>query len=97
MRKLSQITKAALLSAFLLALLVGCRTPSPRQRTAFNFPKVNPAHTHTRRLLENALLYAGSANAMTDPASGYPFEGWNQVPAKGLYLLSFTQLTAIGE
>ena len=80
----------------LLVLLAGCRTV-PRQPTAFNFPNVDPTHTHTRLLLENALLYAGSANAMTDPASGYPFEGWNQVPAKGLYLRSFTQLTAIGE
>jgi hypothetical protein len=33
---------------------------------------------------------------MIDPASGYPFEGWNQDPARGLYLRSFTQLTAIG-
>ncbi|MGA3284533.1 MAG: hypothetical protein ABSD57_08750 [Verrucomicrobiota bacterium] len=96
MRKLLLMTKTALLSALFLALLTGCRTV-PRQPTAFNFPKVDPSHTHTRRLLENALLYAGSANAMTDPASGYPFEGWNQEPKKGLYLRSFTQLTAIGE
>jgi hypothetical protein len=34
---------------------------------------------------------------MTDPVSGYPFEGWNQEPKEGLYLRSFTQLTAIGE
>jgi hypothetical protein len=79
----------------LLVLVAGCRTV-PRQ-PAYNFPKVDPAHTHTRWLLENALLYAGSANAMTDPASGYPFEGWNQEPKKGLYLRQFTQLTAIGE
>lgn len=50
-----------------------------------------------RRLLANALGYAAPAHAMTDPASGYPFEGWNQEPEKGLYLRSFTQLTAIGE
>jgi hypothetical protein len=80
----------------LLMLLAGCRTV-PRQPTAFNFPNVNPAHTHTRLLLENALRYAAPANAMTDPASGYPFEGWNQEPKKGLYLRQFTQLTAIGE
>jgi hypothetical protein len=88
--------KAVLLPVLLLALLAGCRTV-PRQPTAFNFPNVSPAHTHTRLLLENALLYAGSANAMTDPASGYPVEGWNQEPKKGLYLRQFTQLTAIGE
>ena len=34
---------------------------------------------------------------MVDPISGYPFEGWNQDPKKGLYLRSFTQLTAIGQ
>ncbi len=34
--------------------------------------------------------------AIIDPASGYPYEGWNQEPEKGLYLRSFTQLTAIG-
>ncbi len=65
--------------------------------TAFNFPKVDPAHTHTRLLLENAMLYAGATNIITDPVSGYPFEGWNQNLKKGLYLRQFTQLTAIGE
>ena len=34
---------------------------------------------------------------MVDPVSGYPFEGWNQDPARGLFLRSFTQLTAIGQ
>jgi len=34
---------------------------------------------------------------MTDPVSGYPFEGWNQDKKRGLYLRQFTQLTAIGE
>ena len=43
------------------------------------------------------MLYPGAANVMTDPASGYPVEGWNQNLKKGLYLRQFTQLTAIGE
>src|SRR5262249_62313926 len=34
---------------------------------------------------------------MIDAASGYPVEGWNQDPGRGLYLRSFTQLTAIGQ
>ena len=34
---------------------------------------------------------------MTDASSGYPVEGWNQDPQKGLFLRSFTQLTATGE
>jgi hypothetical protein len=80
-----------------LALVAGCRTASPHQPTTFNFPNVNPAHTHTRLLLENAMLYTGAANVMTDPASGYPVEGWNQNLKQGLYLRQFTQLTAIGE
>jgi hypothetical protein len=96
MRKLSLMIKAVLLPALLLVLLAGCRTV-PHRPTSFNFPNVNPAHTHTRLLLENALLYAAPANAMTDPASGYPVEGWNQDLKKGLYLRQFTQLTAIGE
>ena len=81
----------------LLVLVAGCRTVPSHRPTAFNFPKVDPSHTHTRLLLENTLRYAAPANVMTDPASGYPFEGWNQEPKKGLYLRSFTQLTAIGE
>jgi hypothetical protein len=97
MSKLLLMTGSTLLPALLLVLLAGCRTPSPRQPTAFNFPNVNPSHTHTRLLLENAMLYTGAANVMTDPASGYPFEGWNQEQKKGLYLRQFTQLTAIGE
>jgi hypothetical protein len=98
MRELSlMIIKTALLPALLLVLVAGCRTVPRQPTTAFNFPDVNPSHTHTRLLLENALLYADPRNAMTDPASGYPFEGWNQEPKKGLYLRQFTQLTAIGE
>jgi hypothetical protein len=52
---------------------------------------------HTRALLENALRYAAPANKLVDPSSGYPVEGWNHDPKQGLYLRSFTQLTAIGE
>ena len=81
----------------LLVLVAGCRTVPRQPTTAFSFPNVNPPHTHTRLLLENALLYAAPDNAMADPASGYPVEGWNQEPKKGLYLRQFTQLTAIGE
>jgi hypothetical protein len=42
------------------------------------------------------LRYLAPENKMLDPASGFPYEGWNQDPARGLYLRSFTQLTAIG-
>ena len=63
---------------------------------SFRFPTVRPGHRHARDLLANAMRYLAPENRMIDPASGYPFEGWNQDPVKGLYLRSFTQLTAIG-
>src|SRR5262249_28793285 len=53
-------------------------------------------HKHARAILENALALCAPANKMIDPASGYPFEGWNHDPEQGLFLRSFTQLTAIG-
>lgn len=65
----------------------------PRDR----FPTVNLRHTHARAFLENALRYVAPESQTTDPSSGYPVEGWNQEPERGLGLRSFTQLTAIGE
>ena len=62
-----------------------------------SFPTVPPDHKHARALLENAMRYAAPATRMIDPVSGYPFEGWNQDPKQGLFLRSFTQLTAIGQ
>ena len=55
-----------------------------------------PDHPHLQRLLDNAYQYVNPAHGLIDPASGYPVEGWNQVPEQGLFLRSFTQLTAIG-
>ena len=43
------------------------------------------------------MRYVAPENRMIDPVSGYPFEGWNQDPKQGLFLRSFTQLTAIGQ
>ena len=43
------------------------------------------------------MRYLAPANKLIDPASGYPFEGWNHDPEQGLFLRSFTQLTAIGQ
>jgi hypothetical protein len=63
---------------------------------AFRFPTVFPEHRHVRMLLENALRYASPSNNLIDPSSGYPVEGWNNDPKQGLYLRSFTQLTAVG-
>jgi hypothetical protein len=83
-------------------LLAACTAPArPPEKPvpaapAFQFPTVPPEHKHVRSLLENALRYAAPDNKMTDPVSGYPFEGWNQDPKQGLFLRSFTQLTAIG-
>ncbi|HEX8199895.1 MAG TPA: hypothetical protein VF590_05370, partial [Isosphaeraceae bacterium] len=64
---------------------------------AYRVPTVPAEHRHARALLENALRYVDPAHKTIDPASGYPVEGWNQEPARGLYLRSFTQLTAIGQ
>jgi hypothetical protein len=61
------------------------------------FPTVPREHRHVRILLENGLRYAAPEHHLTDPASGYPVEGWNHDPKGGLYLRSFTQLTAIGQ
>lgn len=48
-------------------------------------------------LLANAMGWLKPEHGLTDPASGYPVEGWNQDSERALYLRSFTQLTAIGE
>ncbi|MBN2108126.1 MAG: hypothetical protein JW832_11945, partial [Deltaproteobacteria bacterium] len=48
------------------------------------------------QLVENCFAYVRPETGIIDPASGYPYEGWNQEPENGLYLRSFTQLTAIG-
>jgi hypothetical protein len=61
------------------------------------FPTVRPEHRHVQALLSNAMRYIAPKTGIVDAASGYPFEGWNQDPARGLYLRSFTQLTAIGQ
>ena len=54
-------------------------------------------HEQARKLLDNALRYVDPAQKLVDPVSGYPVEGWNQDPSRGLFLRSFTQLTAIGQ
>jgi hypothetical protein len=69
--------------------------PTPAEE-ASRFPTVRPQDRHARALLANAMRYVAPENRMVDPVSGYPFEGWNQDPARGLFLRSFTQLTAIG-
>ena len=58
---------------------------------------VADGHEHARKLLDNALKYVDPAHKLVDPVSGYPVEGWNQDPSRGLFLRSFTQLTAIGQ
>jgi len=63
----------------------------------FNFPTVGKEHVHMQQLLENAMGYINPEHGLIDEASGYPVEGWNHDPSKGLYLRSFTQLTSIGE
>jgi hypothetical protein len=62
----------------------------------FSYPNVPQSHRHMRLLLDNAFQYANPAHGTIETVSGYPVEGWNQEPEKGLFLRSLTQLTAIG-
>ncbi|WP_145952407.1 hypothetical protein [Paludisphaera borealis] len=71
--------------------------PSPVEEAGFRFPTIPADHKHASALLANAMNYLGPENRIMDSESGYPFEGWNQEPARGIYLRSFTQLTAIGQ
>lgn len=86
---------AALFALFVL--LVPCSYAFATAQTAFDFPNVDASDKHMRMLFENSLSYIDPAHEMTEPVSGYPVEGWNHDPEKGLYLRAFTQLTAIGE
>lgn len=61
-----------------------------------DYPQVPLSHRHMRLVLDNAFQYLNPEHGIIDPASGYPAEGWNQQPEKGLFLRSLTQLTAIG-
>ena len=83
---------AIVLVGLILAVASGQAPP-----TTSTFPTIPAGHTHARALLDNAMRYASTSNKIVDPVSGYPFEGWNQDPKQGLYLRSFTQLTAIGQ
>ena len=67
-----------------------------RTKRAFLFPNVPAEHKHVRMLLSDPLRYMDPQHKTCDPVSGYPVEGWNHDPKNGVYLRSFTQLTAIG-
>jgi len=70
---------------------------SAKNNRGFEFPNIPSSHNHMRLLLENAFQYVDPVHGIVDPVSGYPSEGWNQEPQNGLFLRSFTQLTAIGK
>jgi hypothetical protein len=70
--------------------------PRSVEEAGFRFPTIPDEHRHAAALLANAIKYLAPDNRIIDPESGYPFEGWNQEPDRGIYLRSFTQLTAIG-
>ena len=70
---------------------------APATPPTSRFPTVPPSTGTSAQLLDNAMRYVAPENRMVDPVSGYPFEGWNQDPKRGLFLRSFTQLTAIGQ
>jgi len=87
----------AVLSTFAATGIANGGEPKPVDEAGFRFPTIPAEHRHASALLANAMNYLGPENRIMDPESGYPFEGWNQEPARGLYLRSFTQLTAIGQ
>jgi hypothetical protein len=107
MRTTKRIIPVAIGLACLLVSLLPCSSrgdkaspanPAQTQpvKSPVQFPTVSAEHKHVLALLENAMRYVAPQNRMIDAASGYPVEGWNQDPKKGLYLHSFTQLTVIG-
>jgi len=67
------------------------------EQPAFKVAHIAPEHIHAQMLAENAFRFIDPAHGLTEPMSGYPVEGWNQDPKRGLFLRSFTQLTAIGK
>ena len=86
-------------TAYLWAALcgmAGAAGPVPESDPVNAIPRLDPRHRHTAQLLTNALAYFHPANDPIEATSGYPREGWNHQPERGLYLRSFTQLTAIG-
>ena len=99
-RKVVATASITVLWAVFAAAPAAAQVPEPPKtdldRAGFRFPTVAPGHRHARELLANAMRYIDPKIQMTDPVSGYPYEGWNHDPARGLYLRSFTQLTAIG-
>ena len=92
-------TFSALALTMLFFALSARAQPSdfPVSPDGFNFPLVNSQHQNMQRLLINAMGYLKPEHGLVDPVSGYPVEGWNHEPQRGLFLRSFTQLTAIGE
>ncbi len=88
MRKITLFIFAACIAGF-----YGCNR-KPEEESGSN---IAPEHRHAQMLLNNAFKYINPVHGLTDNPSGYPVEGWNQDPKQGLYLRSFTQLTAIGE
>lgn len=90
---------AAALLCLGMALAPGpvCRAADPATPPpAFSFPRLDKSHVHMRRVVENCLAYIRPRHGLIDAASGYPVEGWNHDPEQGVFLRSFTQLTAIG-
>jgi hypothetical protein len=86
---------------FLVLFVAGSARAQPPEvlvsSDRFHFPLVNSEHQNVQRLLINAMGYLDPEHGLVDPVSGYPVEGWNHEPQRGLFLRSFTQLTAIGE
>ncbi|MBF0218559.1 MAG: hypothetical protein HQL49_03385 [Gammaproteobacteria bacterium] len=81
---------------FATLLLTVANGAKGEEMMQFNYPRVADEHHQMRQLLDNAFHYINPDHGLIDPESGYPVEGWNQQPQQGLFLRSFTQLTAVG-
>ena len=94
-----KITHKKIVSCFAPLLLAAvAMTPGCRSlQTPVKVARIAPGDTHAQKLVANTFRFIDPAHGLIDPASGYPAEGWNQDPKRGLFLHSFTQLTAIGE
>ena len=76
---------------------VALATPLRAADATDPLPTFDPTHSHMRQLVQNALLYLDPKWELTDPASGYPLEGWNDDADTALHLRGFTQLTSVGK
>ena len=86
------VERGIALGGLLLAGLASGQGPKPSR-----FPTIPAEHAHARALLDNAMRYAAPGEQDGRPGLRLPVRGVEPGPEAGLFLRSFTQLTAIGQ